>query len=217
MTAKIIPQKPFLIMFYGYPGCGKSFFASQFAKEFQNSVYLPNHKINSDISRLASGNSHLAEKILDYMGENYLENGISVVTDAPVIKKSDRKRLSHIALKHGAVPVLVWMQIDADSAFLRTKLRSKKSKNSPGHPKYTKQEFEAITNSMQNPQNEDFLVISGKHTYKTQRVAVMNKLSMLKIMNREQANKNIAKPNLVNLIPSSLSGRNGVGRNISIR
>ncbi len=70
---------------------------------------------------------------------------------------------------------------------------------------------------MQNPQNEDFFVISGKHTYKSQRSQVMNKMSSLKIISREQASKDVAKPGLVNLIPPSLSGRSGVGRNISIR
>lgn len=217
MSLKITPQKPFLIMLYGYPGCGKSFFASQFAKEFQNTVYLPSFKINSDFTKLTSGNSSLARKAEEYITESYLENGLSVVTDAHVIKKSDRKKLAHIALNHKATPILVWMQIDADSAFLRTKLRSKRSRKENFAAKYTKQEFEEITNHMQNPQNEDFFVISGKHTYKSQRALVMNKMSTLKIVNREQANKNIAKPGLVNLVPSSLSGRVGIGRNISIR
>ena len=217
MTSKIIPQKPFLIMLYGYPGCGKSFFASQFAKEFQNTVYLPSYKIMSELTGIASGNMHLAGKVLDYISESYLENGLSVITDSPVIKKSDRKRLAHIALKHKATPVLIWMQIDAESAFLRTKLASKKNKTKNTAQKYTKQEFKQITTVMQNPENEDYFVISGKHTYKSQRALVMSKMSSQKIINREEANKNLAKPGLVNLVPSSLSGRAGFSRNISIR
>lgn len=217
MTSKITPQKPFLIMFYGYPGCGKSFFASQFAKEFQNTIYLSSYKINSELTKLASGDTHLADKVIEYITESYLENGLSVVTDAAVIKKPDRKKLAHIAIKHKAVPILVWMQIDADSAYVRTKLRSKKNKQEKSAAEYKKQEFQDIINNMQNPQNEDFFVISGKHTYKSQRTSVMSRMSILKIINREQANKNIAKPGLVNLVPPSLSGRVGISRNISIR
>ncbi|MEX2014924.1 MAG: AAA family ATPase [Candidatus Saccharimonadales bacterium] len=218
MTSKIIPQKPFLIMFYGYPGCGKSFFASRFAGEFQNTAYLPTYKTVSEISKIASGNQQLASKVTDFIAENYLQNGISVFTDASVTKKIDRKKLNHLALKYNAVPILIWMQIDADSAYMRTKLRAKKSKNEDSAAKYTKEEYQNIVNNMQNPhQNEDFFVISGKHTYKTQRALVMSKMSVLKIINRSEANKNIAKPGLVNLVPTSLSGRGGFGRNISIR
>ena len=217
MASKIIPHRPFLIMFYGYPGCGKSFFASQFAREFQNTVYLPSYKIESELTGLASGNFVLAQKVLEYITENYLKNGVSVVSDMPVIKKSDRKKLAHTALKHKAASMLVWMQIDADSAFTRTRLRAKKNKKEDIAAKYTKQEFQEIIKQMQNPVNEDFFVISGKHTYKSQRASVLSKMSTLKIINREEASKNIAKPGLVNLVPSSLSGRTGFGRNISIR
>lgn len=218
MTSKIIPQKPFLIMLYGYPGCGKSFFASKFVREFQNTAYLPAYKTTSEVTKLASGNQQLADKVTDFITENYLQNGISVITDAPVTKKIDRKKLNHLALKYKAVPVLIWMQIDADSAYMRTKLRAKKNKDEDSAAKYTKEEYQSIVNNMQNPhQNEDYFVISGKHTYKSQRALVMSKMSMLKIINRAEANKNIAKPGLVNLVPSSLGGRGGFGRNISIR
>jgi predicted kinase len=216
MKVKINPQKPFFIMLYGYPGCGKSFFASQFAGEFHNTIYLNKNKIASELSKNIPGNDQFIDRMVEYITENYLENGISVVSDAPIIKKSDRKRLSHMALKHKIDPILVWMQIDAESAFLRTKLRAKKNKKEKDIASYSKQQFQEITNNMQNPQNEDFFVISGKHTYKSQRGLVMNKMSKLKIINREQASKSMAKPGLVNLVPNSLSGR-GFGRNISIR
>ena len=203
-------------MIYGYPGCGKSYFASQFAKEFHNTVYLNSDKIASELSKNLSRNDHLIDRMMEYIIENYLENGISVVSDMPVIKKTDRKRLGHMALKHKVSPILVWMQIDAESSFLRTKLRAKKSKKENSFAIYTKQQFQDITNAMQNPQDEDFFVISGKHTYKSQRALVMSKMSTLKIINREQASKSMAKPGMVNLVPPSLSGR-GFGRNISIR
>lgn len=204
-------------MLYGYPGCGKTFFASQFAKEFLDTVFLPSYKMNSELNKAASGNIQLANKAMEYILESYLENGLSVVTDMPVTKKVDRRKLSHMALKHKATPVLVWMQIDAESAYLRTKLRSKKSKKADYAEKYTKQDFQTILSSMQNPEKEDYFVISGKHTYKSQRALVMNKMSALKVINREQASKNIAKPGLVNLVPPSVSGRSGFSRNISVR
>jgi hypothetical protein len=80
--------------------------------------------------------------------------------------------------------------------------------------------FDAQVETMQNPvQTEDYIVISGKHTFPTQFAAVTRKL-------REQGlygiggdgGAQVAKPGMVNLIPNQPSGRVDMGRrNITIR
>jgi len=216
MKSKLIPKKPFLLMFYGYPGCGKTFFSRQFAAETQNTIHLQADKIANETRNFTNNNMELTNKLIAYLVENYLENGISVIMDAALQKSIERKSLKKIALKKKVTPLLIWMQTDIESAYRRTKLRSKKG-NDDFADNYSKEDFARIANEMQNPKDEDFLVISGKHTYKSQRATAVSKLAALNIISKEQANKNLAKPELVNLVPRSLGGRSEFGRNISIR
>jgi hypothetical protein len=72
---------------------------------------------------------------------------------------------------------------------------------------------------MQNPTNiEDFIVISGKHTYQTQRNAIFKKLYDQGLLTSGSASSKIVKPELVNLIPNPMAGRvDQTRRNIVIR
>jgi hypothetical protein len=71
---------------------------------------------------------------------------------------------------------------------------------------------------MQNPQGEGYLVISGKHTFTTQKGAVISKLYQMGLVSSEQVQHNVAKPELINLVPNPLAGRVDMSRrNISIR
>ena len=217
MKSKPVPQKVFLLILYGYPGCGKTTFSEKLAKQLQNTVHLYTDKITRELSQVTGGNFELANNVISYMTENYLENGLSVIVDAPVIKSTDRRTMRNIAIKHKAVPILVWMQMDPESAFHRLKLQAKNKKNKFSRA-YTRTEFDEIVNSMQNPKNEDFVVVSGKHTYKSQSVAVLNKMVESKILSRDQIAKNFAKPELTNIIPQpTLGGRGVFRRNISVR
>ena len=71
---------------------------------------------------------------------------------------------------------------------------------------------------MQNPRNEDYLVVSGKHTFNTQRSAVVKRLYEIGLISVDSANARIIKPGLVNLVPNPTAGRVDISRrNIVIR
>jgi hypothetical protein len=72
---------------------------------------------------------------------------------------------------------------------------------------------------MQNPQTgEEYLVISGKHTFVTQKNAVVNKLYHMGLINSDAMQHSVAKPGLVNLVPNPNAGRVDMSRrNIVIR
>ncbi len=76
-----------------------------------------------------------------------------------------------------------------------------------------------IASNMQNPANtEDYMVISGKHTYHTQRNAVIKKLYDVGLISTNGAGSKLVMPGLVNLVPSPAPGRvDNSRRNISIR
>jgi len=106
------------------------------------------------------------------------------------------------------------MQIDAESALKRVS----GTENKKDSVKYNKDSFEKAVQNMQNPQSEDYIVISGKHTFNTQRDAVIKKLYDIGAINAESATTKIVKPGMVNLVPNQAAGRVDLSRrNIFIR
>ena len=78
--------------------------------------------------------------------------------------------------------------------------------------------FDRIAGGMQNPQNEDYIVISGKHTFNTQLSAFMKRLRELGLASQNQTASKLIKPGLVNLVPNPTAGRVDMSRrNIVIR
>lgn len=221
MSGKLIPIKPFLLLIYGYPGSGKTLFARQLAEDLGNTVHLNADKLDHDLNREIPienqyGNS-VFKVVQKYMAEEYLSSGISVILDAPIVKKSDRRMLRNLALSNKATSVLIWMQIDPESAFNRTKKRDKRKTEDKYASEYTAEQYQDILSNSQNPDNEDYVVISGKHTYKSQRVAVFKKLHEQGVIGLDDSIKNIVKPELVNLVPKFHQRGDILRRNISIR
>lgn len=218
MNSKVIPNKPFLMLLYGYPGSGKTTFARQFCREMPM-VHLHAEKFQHEVHEATQGQaSGLAPRLLQYMTEEFLDSGVSVILDTNINKKPERRRLEKLAQKANAAVVLVWLQIDPDSAFARTQKRDRRKAEDKYAAQYSQSDFQSIINESQNPDNEDYVVISGKHTFQTQRGTVMKKLFEKGILSQEQAHSKVVKPGLVNLIPNPLGGRDEFPRrNISIR
>lgn len=221
MTSKLTPAKPFLMILYGYPGSGKTFFARQMSEELNNTVHLHADKLQSDLSQelssLSQSNGSFFNTIIKYMAQEYLNNGISVIADVPVNKKSDRRAFKALALANKALPILIWLQIDAESSFVRVKKRDRRKYEDKYAPEYTPDQFQEILSGSQNPNNENFTVISGKHTFKSQRAAILKKLYEQNIIKLDDSTNRLVKPELVNLIPKLQARGHVLKRNISIR
>jgi len=219
MHTKVTPNKPFLMLLYGYPGSGKTTFAQQFTDDV-HCVHLHADRLFSELQdQTGMGDGKVANYTLEYIAKELLRSGISVVLDVSVIRKSIRSKLREAAKQSKASPVLVWLQIDPESAYTRTQSRDRRRSEDKYAHDYDVHGFETELNNSQNPENEDYVVISGKHTYHTQSRAVIKKLYNLGILTPEQASSNIAKPELVNLVPKQFGpGRVDMSRrNISIR
>lgn len=221
MSGKIQPIKPFMVLLYGYPGSGKSLFARQLAEEIDRSVYLSadklRHDLSEDLKAQDRSDNAIFAAVQKYMAQEYLRSGISVIMDTSALKKSERRLLRNLAITNKAAPVLIWLQIDPESAFARLNKRDRRKTEDKYAKKYSPQEFQALLSSCQNPDNEEYTVISGKHTYKSQRVAVLKKLLELGVIKLDQSIQSIAKPELVNLIPKLQNRGDFLRRNISIR
>lgn len=214
-------NKPTLILLYGYPGTGKTFFARQLCEDIQ-AAHVQGERIRFELfeePRYDKQENEVVSHLMEYMAEEFLKAGVSVVFDTNAARIGQRRILRDMARKSKAEPTMIWLQIDIETAFTRVVKRDRRKADDKYAQPLDRTTFESFTSQMQNPERtEEAIVISGKHTYQTQRSAVIKKLYDMGLINPEVANSKLVKPGLVNLIPNPLGGRvDQSRRNIVIR
>ena len=217
--AKIYPNKPFLMLFYGYPGAGKTYFARQFCDNIQ-AAHVQSDRIRAELfdePRYDKQENDIVNQLMNYMTEEFLSAGLSVAYDANALRTKQRKQLYDMAYKCHATPLLIWFQMDQETAFARNIKRDRRRADDKYAGAWDRSTFDEIVGHMQNPgPGEDYTVISGKHLFNMQQSAVVHKMRSKGILAHGDANQKVVKPGLVNLVPNQ--GRfDASRRNISIR
>lgn len=218
--AKLQLSRPTLFMLYGFPGAGKTYFARQLCEELQ-AAHVQSDRIRGELfekPRFDTQENRVVTQLMQYMTEEFLGAGVSVVFDVNAMRQVQRRALRDLARKCKAEPVLVWFQVDTETAFARTAKRDRRKTDDKFAPPISRKMFDTLAAGMQNPSaTEEYIVVSGKHTYQTQRSAVIRKLYQTGLLQADQANAGLAKPALINLVPSPLAGRvDPTRRNIRI-
>lgn len=208
--AKLQLTHPTLFLLYGYPGSGKTHFARQLCDELQ-AAHVQGDRIRFELfeePRYDRQENEIVSHLMEYMAGEFLQAGISVVFDVNAMRLGQRRELREVARRHKANVVLVWFQIDPDTAFSRVAKRDRRKADDRYSMPIDQPTFDAIAAAMQNPTpSEDYMVVSGKRTFQTQRSAVIKKLYDMGLLQTEQATSGIAKPALVNLVPNPAAGR----------
>ena len=218
---KLQLSQPTIFVLYGFPGSGKTFFARQLCEELQ-AAHVQGDRVRYELfdrPRYDKQENEIVRHIMDYMTEEFIQAGMSVVYDINAMRASQRKTLRDLTIKNKAKSVLIWFQMDIDSAYERVSGRDRRKADDKYTTQLDREQFDAVTREMQNPTNtESYMVISGKRTFHTQRSAIIKKLYDMGLLQAEQTITGLAKPNLVNLIPNSSGGRvDPSRRNITIR
>jgi predicted kinase len=207
-------------MLYGFSGSGKSYFARQLCEHLQ-AAHVHGDRIRSELfeqPRYDREENEVIAHLMDYMTGEFLNAGMSVIYDTNALRQSQRRLLRDLARKTDAQPVLIWQQIDMESAYVRASKRDRRKADDKYSPAVDRATFERIASGMQNPSNEDYIVISGKHVFGTQLSALMKRLRELGLIANNEAAAKLVKPGLVNLIPNPTAGRVDMSRrNIVIR
>jgi predicted kinase len=218
--AKLFPTKPFLLLFYGYPGAGKTYFARQFCDNVQ-AAHLQADRIRAELfeePRYDKQENDIVNQLMNYMAEEFLSAGVSVAYDLNAARAGQRRMLYDLAYRCHAQPLLVWFQMDPDTAFARSVKRDRRRADDKYAAQWDRTTFETLSSRMQNPrQSENYAVVSGKHVFGMQQSAVISKLRDLGVLTSEEASSRIVKPGMVNLVPNSAGRVDLSRRNISIR
>ena len=217
-----MPDQPLLLMLYGFPGAGKTYFSRQFCEQIQ-AARVEGDRIRSELfekPRYDKQENEVITQLMNYMTEEFLNAGMSVVYDTNAMRLAQRHALREIARKSHALPVLIWFQMDAESAFYRNSKRDHRRGDDKYAAAFDKNTFASIIGHMQNPMPaEDYIVVSGKHTFNAQFSTVIRRLRDLGYLHPSGAAP-VVKPGLVNLIPQPnlFKGRvDNSRRNIVIR
>ena len=217
--AEVSLKRPVVIYFYGFPGAGKSYIAKNL-EQLIPSALISDDKIRYElfeVPQFGEQENQIVNYVMDYMAEQFLRAGVSVIYDVNALRTSQRRGLKSMASEHKAEHLLIWIQIDPESAFARTQSRDRRRGEDKYATEETRQSFEGQLSQMQNPKNEDYLVISGKHSFITQKSAVLNRLYQMGLIETGAVQSNIAKPGLINLVPTQSAGRVDLSRrNINI-
>ncbi len=219
--SKLTLNKPTLILLYGVPGSGKTHFARQICN-YIHAAHVQADRIRFELfeePRFDKQENSVVNHLAEYMAQEFLNAGISVVFDTNAMRFSQRRILRDMARKAKVQPVLIWFQIDIESAFVRVNKRDRRKADDKYAVPLDRTTFESVIGPMQNPTaTEDYIVISGKHTFETQRSAVLKKMYEMGLLKAESAHSGVIKPGLVNLVPNSSAGRvDSSRRNIVIR
>ena len=198
----------------------RSYFARQLCEHLQ-AAHVHGDRIRSELfeqPRYDREENEVIAHLMDYMTGEFLNAGMSVIYDTNAMRQSQRRLLRDLARKSDAQPLLIWQQIDMESAYVRAAKRDRRKADDKYSPAVDRATFERIASGMQNPSNEEYIVISGKHVFGTQLSALMKRLRELGLIANTEAAAKLVKPGLVNLIPNPTAGRVDMSRrNIVIR
>ncbi len=214
--------RPALIMLLGIPGSGKSYTASNLAN-LLGLAHVSSDKIRSSLFEKPNYSREEHQIIITQMllqTEEFMRLGVPVVFDISLNRLAERRALRDLARKHDALPVLIWLQIDQDSARERAQNKDKRR----AEDKYTaaigNEVFDMYVNAFQPPQSEDYLVVSGKHTFDSQKSSILRRMRELGLIDDETLKPHIPKPELMNLAAQARAQAGRVDysrRNIMIR
>jgi predicted kinase len=219
--AKLSLNQPTLILLYGFPGSGKTFIGRQLCEDI-SAAHLQGDRIRAELfddPRYDQQENEVVSHLMEYMTEEFLKSGVSVVYDMNAARANQRRILRDLARSAKAKSVLIWLQVDPESAFARGSKRDHRKADDKYSKALDEGTFRNIAGQMQNPAGtEDYIVISGKHTYKTQRSAIVKKFYDLGLISRDTASAQVVKPGMVNLVPNPIAGRvDQSRRNVIIR
>lgn len=176
--------KPLVIMMVGLPGAGKSFFAKRFSETFGAPV-VSFDRIRFELfaqPQYSAEETDIITRLADYQVEELTKTNRTFIVDGGCNAKTDRQRLRGLTKDAGYDMLTVWVQTHEPTAQTRATKRHSRRADDKFNPSISPEQFTAFSRRLTPPsRGENYIVISGMHTYGTQAKAVLRRL----VVNRE--------------------------------
>ena len=155
-------SKPYAILVFGAPMSGKTTFAEQFSARF-NAPFLNLSQLHEEC--------HITRKVALNLILQIAKCKQTLVIEGALDTEKQRDEIRHLLETAGYRPVLVWVQTDLNEIKHRMRHHYKKLEEAKSALADSYKKIEAPSD------NENPLVISGKHTFTTQCKNVLTGLS----------------------------------------
>lgn len=185
-------SRPLFIMIIGLPGAGKSFFAGHFADTFGAPL------VSSDLLRFelfekptfSQAETGLIKRMAELQLVQLIKTRTTIVVDGLGNSRKERQQFEQFAAAHNYGTMIVWVQTDEPAAKARSLARNNKREGDKYNVALSPTQFTQLASSFNHPvKTEDYVVISGKHTYTTQAKMVLRKLSKPHTQKAESAHQ----------------------------
>ena len=191
-------NSPIIISYYGMPSSGKTTLSASIC-ELLGMAHVSSERLRFELfekPRYDKTEHQIVMQLMSYMTEQFIKNGVSVVYDISLSRNVDRKHVKDLTRRLHAYELLIWLQLEEDTAWLRSKNRG----NEKYAAKITQEQFKKDIKLMQNPNSEECLVLSGKHVFASHKKAILKRLTDNNLLNLESFQPKMAKPELTNLV-----------------
>lgn len=158
-------SKPYAILVFGAPMSGKTAFADQFSARF-NAPFLNLSQLHEEC--------HITRKVALNLIAQISKCKQTLVIEGALDTEKQRNEVRAILNQAGYRPVLVWVQTDLNEIKHRMRHKYKTVAEAKTVLSESYKKIEAPS------EDEDTIVISGKHTFSTQCKNVLTGLSELK-------------------------------------
>ncbi len=170
---------------FGYPGAGKTHFASQFAAK-HGLIHISGDRFRYELfddPQFSDGENQVVERLMDYMLEQAMKTKTSIIYDANNGVRKKRQEIVSIARKRGIRTVMVWTQTDLNTAFTRASTRDKRRHGDKYSFSMNQDTFDSVLGRITAPgYGEEYVVVSGKYDFPAQELTVLKKLEKMKII-----------------------------------
>lgn len=175
--------QPLLILVVGLPGSGKSFFARQFAENYKF-FYVDTGRYEAEMENLGSSRSDIAsiaKKLAMVNFEQALKSFKHIIFEGNLNTAKEREVIAEKAKKAGFGVLTVWVQTDEGTSVERAVNRDRRRADDKNSPTLSQEEVDQLVAKFEkpSPKNELFVVVSGKHDFKSQSVIVLKKIATL--------------------------------------
>ncbi len=155
-------SQPRAILVFGAPASGKTTFCEKFSQQFRAPYY--------DLGEIAEQHGFPKDKMLVIL-DLVARSGQNLIIEGMLNTEAEREEMRKLLIEQGYNPSLIWIQTDVSTIKSRLKNRLKSVAKA-------REEYDRKIAELEAPAEfEKPIVLSGKHTFKTQLSHVLSQLA----------------------------------------